>query len=110
MYLLIVTALLPVFLVLALGYFAGYKKLIDNQNVASLNVLLMQFALTLTLFVSIARTSQAVILENGMLTLVLALALLIVYAVVFQVQRRYYKLSLGDAAVETLTIAFPNFA
>jgi len=110
MFELIVTALLPVFLVLALGYFAGYRKLIDNRNVASLNVLLMQFALPLTLFVSIARTSQAVILENGMLTLVLALALLIVYAVVFQVQRRYYKLSLGDAAVETLTIAFPNFA
>jgi malonate transporter len=110
MYLLIVTALLPVFLVLALGYFAGVKKLIDNVNVASLNVMLMQFALPLTLFVSIARTSQSVILQNGMLALVLAIALLLVFALVFLVQRRYYKLSLGDAAVETLTIAFPNFA
>ena len=110
MYVLIVTALLPVFLVLALGYFAGYKKLIDNRNVAGFNVMLMQFALPLTLFVSIARTSQAVILQNGMLALVLAIAMLLVYVVVFFVQRRYYKLSLGDAAVETLTISFPNFA
>lgn len=110
MYLLIVTALLPVFLVLALGYFAGFKKLIDNRNVASLNVMLMQFALPLTLFVSIARTSQTVILQNGMLALVLALAMLAAYVIVFFVQRQYYKLSLGDAAVETLTIAFPNFA
>ncbi len=110
MYALIVTALLPVFLVLALGYFAGYRKLIDNRNVASLNVMLMQFALPLTLFVSIARTSQSVILENGPLALVLAIALLLVYGIVFFVQRRIYKLSLGDSAVETLTIAFPNFA
>lgn len=110
MYALIVTALLPVFLVLALGYFAGYKKLIDNKNVSSINVMLMQFALPLTLFVSIARTSQAVILENGMLALVLALGLVITYIVVFFIQRKIYKLSLGDAAVETLTISFPNFA
>lgn len=108
--LLIATALLPVFLTLALGYFAGYRKLVDNRNVASLNVLLMQFALPLTLFVSIARTSQAVILANGMLALVLGLGMIVTYAVVFHLQRHVFKLSLGDAAVETLTIAFPNFA
>ncbi|MCY0387026.1 AEC family transporter [Robbsia sp. Bb-Pol-6] len=108
--LLIATALLPVFLTLALGYFAGYRKLIDNRNVASLNVLLMQFALPLTLFVSIARTPQAVILANGMLALVLGLGMLVTYAVVFTLQRHLFKLSLGDAAIETLTIAFPNFA
>lgn len=107
---LIATALLPVFLTLALGYFAGYRKLIDNRNVASLNVLLMQFALPLTLFVSIARTSQAVILANGMLALVLGLGMVLTYAVVLHLQRHVFKLSLGDAAIETLTIAFPNFA
>lgn len=107
---LIVTALLPVFLVLALGYFAGKRGLIDNRNVASLNVLLMQFALPLTLFVSIAKTSQSVILDNGMLALVIALGLLIAYAFVYAMQRRVFGLSMGDAAVQTLTIAFPNFA
>ncbi|SAL09145.1 auxin efflux carrier [Caballeronia sordidicola] len=107
---LIVTALLPVFLVLALGYFAGKRKLVDNQNVSSLNVLLMQFALPLTLFVSIAKTPQTVIFQNGPLALVLALGLVITYAVVGWTQRKFFGLSLGDAAVETLTIAFPNFA
>lgn len=107
---LIVTALLPVFLVLALGYFAGKRKLVDNQNVSSLDVLLMQFALPLTLFVSIAKTPQTVIFQNGPLALVLALGLVITYAVVGWTQRKFFGLSLGDAAVETLTIAFPNFA
>jgi malonate transporter len=110
MFTLIVTALLPVFLVLGLGYFAGYRKLVDNKNVASLNVMLMQFALPLTLFISIAKTPQDVILQNGPLALVLAVALVTVYVLVLLVQLKVYRRSLGDAAVQTLTIAFPNFA
>jgi len=110
MTMLIVTALLPVFLVMALGYWAGRRKLIDNQNVATLNVLLMQFALPVTLFISIAKTPRAVILDNGPLALVLALGLCITFAIVALVQSRIFKLDLGDTAVETLTISFPNFA
>lgn len=110
MLMLISTALLPVFLVMALGYLAGRGKLIDNQNVSSLNVLLMQFALPVTLFISIAKTPRSVILNNGPLALVLALGLCITFAIVALVQSRLFKLDLGDTAVETLTIAFPNFA
>ena len=110
MFMLIITALLPVFLVMALGYGAGRRKLIDNQNVASLNVLLMQFALPVTLFISIAKTPRAVILQNGPLALVLALGLCLTFGIVAWFQSRVFKLDLGDTAVETLTIAFPNFA
>jgi malonate transporter len=110
MFNLIVTALLPVFLVLFLGYFAGRRKLVDNKNVSSLNVMLMQFALPLTLFISIAKTPQSVILQNGPLALVLGLGMVVVYVVVFFIQRKFFGLSLGESAVQTLTIAFPNFA
>lgn len=110
MFNLIATALLPVFLVLVLGYFAGRRKLIDNQNVSSLNVLLMQFALPLTLFISIAKTPQAVIFQNGPLALVLALGLVITYVIVGFIQSKVFGLTLGDTAVQTLTISFPNFA
>ncbi|WP_454691508.1 AEC family transporter [Achromobacter aloeverae] len=110
MFILIITALLPVYVGLALGYFAGKRKLVDNQNVSSLNVLLMQFALPLTLFISIARTPHDVIVQNGKLALVIALGLLIVYIPLFITQRRAYKLDIGSSAVQTLTSAFPNFA
>jgi malonate transporter len=110
MFTLIVTALLPVFLVLFLGYFAGRRKLVDNKNVSSLNVMLMQFALPFTLFISIAKTPQQVILQNGPLALVLAISLVLVYVIVLLVQIKFYNRSLGEAAVQTLTIAFPNFA
>jgi malonate transporter len=107
---LIISALLPVFLVMALGYFAGFRKLIDNQNVASLNVMLMQFALPLTLFISIARTPRPVIVSNAPLALALALGLSITFGLVAWTQRRVFHLDLGDTAVDTLTVSFPNFA
>lgn len=56
MLMLIAKALLPVYVGLALGYFAGRRKLVDNINVSSLNSLLMQFALPLSLFLAIARS------------------------------------------------------
>ncbi len=110
MLILIITALLPVYVGLLLGYFAGRRKLVDNLNVKSLNVLLMQFALPLTLFISIARTPHDVIVQNGRLALVIALGLLIVYLPVFFHQRRACRQDLGTASVQTLTTAFPNFA
>ena len=45
MALIIAEALVPVFFVMFLGYFAGARRIIDNQHVASLNALLMTFAL-----------------------------------------------------------------
>ena len=110
MFSLVVTALLPVFLGLALGYVAGYRKLVDNRNVASLNVFLMQFLLPITLFVSIARTPRAVIIGNADLVLVLACALVLIYVPLLFIQTRLFRLPLGDAAVQTLTSSFPNFA
>jgi hypothetical protein len=41
----IAEALIPVFFVMFLGYFAGARRIIDNQQVASLTVLVMTFAL-----------------------------------------------------------------
>ena len=110
MFSLVVEALLPVFLCLAIGYFAGDRKLVDNQNVASLNVFLMQFLLPITLFISIAGTSRSVITGNAGLVLVLACSLVIVFIPLLLMQTHYFRLPLGEAAVQTLTASFPNFS
>lgn len=110
MFSLVPTALLPVFTGLAAGYLAGSRRIIDNRNVASLNILLMQFLLPITLFVSIARTSRGVIVGNAGLVLVLACTLVTVFVPMLMLQTRLFRLPLGDAAVQSLTSAFPNFA
>jgi malonate transporter and related proteins len=110
MVMLIASALAPVFFVMALGFFAGKRGIVDNANIRSLNNFLMMFALPAALFTAIARTPRAVIVSNGPLMLVLAICLLVVYGTMALLQRFLYRLPRADSAVLMLTVAFPNFA
>ena len=103
-------ALPPVFFVMALGYFAGKRRIVDNSNVTSINHLVMLFALPISLFTSIASTKRDVILDNWWLALVLLVVMVITYAIVYWLQIRFYKVSPSTAAVQSLTTAFPNYA
>ena len=42
-------SLMPIFVVMALGYLAGWTRDIDNNHLAELNALVMDFALPLSL-------------------------------------------------------------
>ena len=72
----IAEALVPVFFVMFLGYFAGARRIIDNHHIASLNVLLMTFALPVALFVGVAQTSRSGLEEKGKLITLTAAILL----------------------------------
>ena len=67
----ILNSLAPVFFVLGLGYFAGLRKMVDNKNVHSINVMLMNFALPCALFLAIARTSSKVLAQQYRLVVAL---------------------------------------
>jgi malonate transporter len=110
MSMIIASALVPVFFVMLLGYFAGKRRIVDNTNIASLNHTLMMFALPAALFTAIARTSREVIVQNASLMLVLAISLLVVFIVMALLQYKAFKMSQADGAVQTLTVSFPNFA
>lgn len=110
MLMIIASALVPVFFVMLLGYYAGKRKIVDNANIGSLNHLLMMFALPAALFTAIARTSREVIIQNASLMIVLAIALLGVFIVMAVIQYKAFKMGRADGAVQTLTVAFPNFA
>jgi len=103
-------ALVPVFFVMILGYFAGKKGIVDNKNISSLNHTLMMFALPAALFTAIAKTSHKVVVDNASSMLVLAIALLIIYIFIIMLQYKFFKLNMADGAVQSLTVAFPNFA
>jgi malonate transporter and related proteins len=49
-------SLVPIFAVMALGYFAAWVRDIDNRHVAELSALVMDFALPASLFVATATT------------------------------------------------------
>ena len=104
----ILNSLAPVFFVLALGYAAGLRKMVDNKNVASINLLLMNFALPCALFLAIARTSSKVLAQQYRLVVALALAMILIYALTWILQRQLFHLQPGEAAIQSLTVAFSN--
>jgi malonate transporter len=46
----LLNALVPIFAVMGLGYFAGWIRDVDNRHVSELNALVMDFALPASLF------------------------------------------------------------
>jgi predicted permease len=93
-----------------LGYFAGARRIIDNQHLASLNVLLMTFVLPVALFDGVAQTSRSGLEENGKLFLVLVISMLVIFGITFALNHYVFRLSPGENAVQSLSVGFPNFA
>lgn len=104
---LIANALGPVFFVAALGYFAGYRKIVDNRNLAPLTFTLMNFALPASLFISIATTSRRVLSAQTPVIFTLGASMLVIYALTWLLQRRLCT-GPSQSAVQALTVAFPN--
>lgn len=100
--------LIPVFFVLAMGYYAGRRKRVDNRNTHALTTTLMHFALPCSLFLGVARTPPAVLRSQSPLLGVLGLAMITTYALVFFLSRRIFKASVSRAAVQSLTVSFSN--
>jgi predicted permease len=105
----IAEALVPVFFVMFLGYFAGARHIVDNQQVASLNVLVMTFALPSALFVGVAQTSRSGLVERDKLVLVLVISMLVIFGITFALNHYVFRLSPGENAVQSLSVACPNF-
>lgn len=106
----ILKALAPIFVILALGYWAGKSKLVDNSNVSLLNIFLMDFALPGALFLATIQTPWQGIIKQIPLVLLLTLSMWVVYVVVYAIGVKAKGKSLGDAAVLALTVALPNYA
>lgn len=106
----ILGSIVPVFFVMALGYLAGWTRDIDNHHVAELTALVMDFAVPASLFVATVQTPRTLLLQQGPLMAVLAISMLLIYGLVFLLQRSLFKLDTRQAAVGSLTVAFPNLA
>jgi malonate transporter len=84
----LVGALLPVFFVLALGYFAGKRRSFDADQAAGLSKLALGFALPASLFVGMSEIPRELLLEQGRLVLALLLAHVGLFLVAWLLLRR----------------------
>src|SRR5277367_1766158 len=97
-------ALVPIFAGLLLGYLAGLWRVMDNQNVETLNTFVTSFAIPCSIFLAVAGTSLRDLREQAAPALVLAIAYIVVYAVGFWWARSRERLSLADSSVFALTL------
>jgi len=104
----IANTLTPVFFILALGFFAGKRKIIDNQQVRSLNLFVMNFALPIALFKATSQTPRIKLLGEYNFVLVLVLTMWSVYAINYFIQAKVFGTTRGENSVRALTVALPN--
>jgi malonate transporter len=94
----LVGALLPVFFVLALGYFAGKRHQFDADQAAGLSKLALGFALPASLFVGMTEIPRDLLLQQGRLVLALILAHVGLFLVAWFFLRRLKTLQ-GPASI-----------
>jgi malonate transporter len=106
----IVMALVPVFFVLFLGFFAGRFRIVDSHHVDGLNALVMNFALPASLFAATASASRSQMIAQAPLFLAFGLTILLLYVAWYWSARSFSGVSRSDASLQALTIGFPNLA
>jgi malonate transporter and related proteins len=106
----ILLALAPVFFVMALGYAAGRRGMVDNHHVEGLNTLVMVFAVPASLFVATASASRREMLAQAPLFAIAGVVMLLVYGAWYIAARVWWRGGRSDASLQALTVAFPNLA
>lgn len=107
--------LLPIFVIMALGYFSGKRHVFTDDQARAFNTLVLNYALPAALFVSIVRANREMIFADTKLTIISFVVLLFCFFVSFFSCKYIFKHSRGEAAVCALiagspTIGFLGFA
>ncbi|WP_055552139.1 AEC family transporter [Streptomyces sp. NBRC 110028] len=106
----IFTIVVPVFLVIALGYGAGRGTSFDGRRADALRVLTMEFALPASLFLGIANTPRHILLGQGPLVGMLALGLLGLFGLILLGLSLIGRLPLRRASILALASVQPQYA
>jgi malonate transporter and related proteins len=103
-------ALVPIFAGLLLGYVAGLRKIVDNQDVKSLTTFVMSVALPCSLFAIIARTPHKLLWSQSKVAVVILVAYVAVFALTHIAARILGRDTSANSTVLALTLGFPNVA
>lgn len=111
----ILTCLVPIFVIMALGYAAGKKQAFSGDNARVFNKLVLDYALPAALFLSIVKADRAMLFADLRLTVVSTLVILAVFLWSYFGCYRFFRHTRKEAAVCALiagspTIGFLGFA
>lgn len=102
-------ALIPFFFSMGAGFFAG-KVNKGKMALASINTMLVDYALPFALFVYTAKMQRESFSSHILMLLVLVVVMLVPYFLSLLFSRFAFHVDLSHAAVRAVTVGMPNFA
>ena len=107
--------ILPIFVIMFLGFMAGKKKVFKTEDSKVLNKLVLTYALPAALFVSIVKADSAMLFDDLKLTVVSLVVITGMFLWAYYSCYKFFKHSKSEAAVCSLisgspTIGFLGFA
>ena len=107
--------ILPIFVIMFLGYAAGKRKVFNSTDSKILNKLVLTYALPAALFVSIVKADRAMLFDDLKLTIVSFIIITALFLWSYFSCYKFFKHSKSEAAVCALisgspTIGFLGFA
>ena len=103
----ILRALLPMVVTFLLGFVAAWRHDFGSKDAATLNRMVLVYAVPLALFAGTAATSRAVLSQDIPLVIALCVAIIGLYGVVFLFSRIVFRFGVGTSALAALTASAP---
>ncbi|MDE6359921.1 MAG: AEC family transporter [Muribaculaceae bacterium] len=112
----ILYAIVPIIVVMLVGYISGKKGIFNGENAKAFNKVVLDYALPAALFVSIVDASREMLVQDIKLSLISLIVMMFCFMLVYYVYKWCFKKNTGaDAAIMALisgssTIGFLGFA
>ena len=100
--------IVPIFVVMALGYAGAKMNAFTPSQTQALNKVVLNFALPAALFVSITKATREMLFEDLTLTLVSLIGIVALFFVCYWVCRKVFHHTAAEAAVCGLTAGSPT--
>lgn len=111
----ILYAIVPILVVMLLGYYSGKTGAFSGADARVLNKVVLNYALPAALFISIVKANREMLSVDLKLTIISFVVLIACFFLVYFVFRRMYKDTVAESAISALisgspTIGFLGFA
>ncbi len=104
----LVSDLIPIFVVMILGYMAGKKHVFAPEQAQIFNKLVLDFALPAALFASIVRADREMLFQNTTLSLISLVGLVALFMTSYVTIMMFFKRTKAEAAVCALIAGSPT--
>lgn len=100
--------LIPILVIMAIGYISGKKNVFQKGQSQVFNKLVLDYALPAALFISIVRADRKMLFENATLSIISLVGLVLLFMVSYYTIQWFFKRSKTEGAVCALVAGSPT--